>query len=155
MMKKRTIFIACALMASLITNGIRIKEEDIFCLEPEEAMTKSVYKYVLDNGMTILVRSVHTLPKVSIQLFYHVGSKDEGTGERGIAHFIEHLIFKGTSGKKSLNLSESDINMLSQLLAADANAFTSYDYTGYRFDVPTQNWKQVLPIMADCMVNCA
>jgi zinc protease len=154
-MKKRNIFIACALMVSLVMQGIKIKEEDVFCLEPEESMTKSVHKFVLDNGMTILVRSVHTLPKVSIQLFYHVGSKDEGTGERGIAHFIEHLIFKGTSGKKSLNLSESDINMLSQILAAYTNAFTSYDYTGYLFNVPTQNWKKVLPVMADCMTNCA
>lgn len=154
-MKKRNLFIACTLITCVIMNAIRVKEEDVFCLEPEESMTKSVYKYVLDNGMTVLVRPVHTLPKVSIQLFYHVGSKDEGTGERGIAHFIEHLIFKGTSGKKSLNLSESDINMLSQVLAAYTNAFTSYDYTGYLFDIPTQNWKLVLPIMADCMVNCS
>jgi len=154
-MKKGTIFIACALMASLVTYGIKFKEEDIFCLEPEESMTKSVNKFVLDNGMTILVRVVRTLPKVSVHLFYHVGSKDEGTGERGIAHFIEHLIFKGTSGKKSLNLSESDINIISQILAAYTNAFTSSDYTGYLFNVPTQNWKKVLPIMADCMVNCS
>lgn len=155
MMKKRNIFIACALITSLAVYSKRIKDEDIFCLEPEEAMTKSVYKYELDNGMTILVRPVHTLPKVSIHLFYHVGSKDEGIGERGIAHFIEHLIFKGTSGKKSLNLSESDINVLSQILAAYTNAFTSYDYTGYVFNVPTQNWKQILPVMADCMTHCA
>ena len=154
-MKKGTMFIACALMTSLMINGIRFKEEDIFCLEPEESMTKSVNKFVLDNGMTILVRVVRTLPKVSIHLFYHVGAKDEGTGERGIAHFIEHLIFKGTAGKKSLNLSESDINIISQILAAYTNAFTSNDYTGYLFNVPTQNWKQVLPIMADCMVNCS
>ncbi len=153
-MKKRNIFIACALMISVMMH-VKTNEDDIFCLEPEEAMTKSVHKYVLDNGMTILVRVVRTLPKVSIQLFYHVGSKDEGTGERGIAHFIEHLIFKGTSGKKSLNLSESDINVLSQILAAYTNAFTSYDYTGYLFNVPTHNWTQVLPIMADCMTNCA
>jgi zinc protease len=154
-MKKGTMFIVCALMTSLMINGIRFKEEDIFCLEPEESMTKSVNKFVLDNGMTILVRVVRTLPKVSVHLFYHVGAKDEGTGERGIAHFIEHLIFKGTAGKKSLNLSESDINIISQILAAYTNAFTSNDYTGYLFNVPTQNWKQVLPIMADCMTNCS
>jgi zinc protease len=154
-MKKGNIFILCALLTSLMTHGIRFKEEDIFCLEPEESMTKSVHKFVLDNGMTILVRVVRTLPKVSVHLFYHVGAKDEGTGERGIAHFIEHLIFKGTAGKKSLNLSESDINVISQILAAYTNAFTSNDYTGYLFNVPTQNWKQVLPIMADCMVNCS
>lgn len=154
-MKKGSVFILCALFVSLITHGIRFKEEDIFCLEPEESMTKSVNKFVLDNGMTILVRAVHTLPKVSVHLFYHVGAKDEGTGERGIAHFIEHLIFKGTTGKKSLNLSESDINVISQMLAAYTNAFTSNDYTGYLFNAPTQNWKQVLPIMADCMENCS
>lgn len=124
-------------------------------IEMDTMQSPLVYKYTLKNGLTILVRPTHTIPKVSMQLFYNVGSKNEGTGERGIAHFIEHLIFKGTTGKKSLHLSESDINVIAQKLAAYTNAFTSYDYTGYVFDIPTSNWKQVLPIMADCMQHCS
>lgn len=108
-----------------------------------------VLKKVLDNGLTVLVRPSHAVPKVSIQLWYNVGSKDEKTGEKGIAHLIEHMIFKGTK-----KLSESDINMITQKLSGVCNAFTSYDYTGYLFDFPGHHWQEALPIMADCMRNC-
>jgi len=112
----------------------------------EEAI---VLKKVLTNGLTVLVRPSHAVPKVSIQLWYNVGSKDEKTGEKGIAHLIEHMIFKGTA-----KLSESDINMITQKLSGVCNAFTSYDYTGYLFDFPSHHWHEALPIMADCMRNC-
>lgn len=108
-----------------------------------------VHKYTLKNGMTILVRVVKTVPKVSIQLWYGVGSRDEKEKERGIAHLIEHMIFKGTS-----KLSESDINVVTHKLSGECNAFTSYDYTGYLFNMPSHTWHEVLPVMADCMTNC-
>ena len=107
-----------------------------------------VSKHTLPNGLTILVRPTTTIPKVSSQLWYHVGSKDEGTGQKGLAHLIEHMIFKGTD-----RLSESDINTITHKLSGSCNAFTSYDYTGYLFDFPTQNWLYGLDIMADCMRN--
>lgn len=108
-----------------------------------------VYKKVLSNGMTILARQTRTVPKVSLQLWYDVGSKDEKTGEKGLAHLIEHMIFKGTE-----TLTESDINLIVQKLSGSCNAFTSYDYTGYLFDLPSHHWQEALPIMADCMQNC-
>lgn len=108
-----------------------------------------VVKKILKNGLTILAFPRHDIPKVSLQLWYDVGSKDEQTGQRGIAHLIEHMIFKGTE-----KLSESDINAITYRLSGSCNAFTSHDYTGYLFDMPEQNWKKILPIMADCMVNC-
>lgn len=115
---------------------------------PEQNHQPHVYKRVLENGMTILVRVVHTLPKVSLQIWYNVGSKDEKTNEKGIAHLIEHMIFKGTK-----LLSESDINVITHLLSGSTNAFTHYDYTGYLFNMPVQNWHQTLGILADCMQN--
>lgn len=111
--------------------------------------TKKVYKKTLSNGLTILVAPQHVIPKVSVQLWYNVGSKDELSGEKGIAHLIEHMIFKGTN-----SLSESDINMITQKLSGYCNAFTSHDYTGYMFDFPSQNWHESLVILADCMSNC-
>ncbi len=110
---------------------------------------KRVFKYVLDNGLTVAICPKKLAPKVSMQLWYNVGSKHEQAGEKGMAHFIEHMIFKGTHDL----LSESDINLIAQKLAADINAFTSFDYTCYFFDVPTTNWTQVLPVFADCMQN--
>ncbi|MBI2353383.1 insulinase family protein [Candidatus Dependentiae bacterium] len=112
---------------------------------------KNVFRYTLSNGFTILICPQRLAPKVSLQLWYNVGSKHEATGEKGMAHFIEHMIFKGT---KKL-LSESDINLVTQKLSGYANAFTSYDYTGYLFDIPVANWEKVLPIFADCMRNCS
>lgn len=108
--------------------------------------TVHVFKKVLKNGLTVLVLEQANIPKVSMQIWYGVGSKDEQSGERGIAHLIEHMIFKGTDA-----LSESDINLITQKLSGTCNAFTSYDYTGYLFDMPVEHWHLALPIMADCM----
>lgn len=113
-----------------------------------QQMQKKVSKKVLSNGLTVLVRPVNTVPKVSTQLFYHVGSKDEENGEKGLAHLIEHMIFKGTK-----KLSESDINLVTEKLSGYTNAFTSYDVTAYVFDFPTQHWKEALNLYADCMQN--
>lgn len=118
-------------------------------------MQASVHKIVLKNGMTVLIRPVHVVPKVSIQLWYDVGAKDEKSGEKGLAHLIEHMIFKGTEGKNSLHLSESDINTITHALSGSCNAFTWYDYTGYKFSLPAHTWHEALPIMADCMTNCS
>lgn len=107
-----------------------------------------VYKRILPNGLTVLAVERDVIPKVSTQLWYNVGSKDELSGEKGIAHLIEHMIFKGTE-----KLSECDINLITHKLSGYTNAFTSYDYTGYLFDFPAQHWQEALPIMADCMTN--
>jgi len=143
---------------------IRDKTHDEICMKEEsmwsgkttgvmmDNQTKTatpVHKTVLDNGMTVLVHPMHNIPKVSIYLWYNVGSKDERDKERGKAHLIEHMIFKGTD-----KLSESDINIITHMLSGDCNAFTSHDYTGYLFNMPTHHWKEILPIMSDCMLNC-
>jgi zinc protease len=111
---------------------------------------KRVFKHVLSNGLTLLVCPKKLAPKVSMQIWYNVGSKHEEDGEKGMAHFIEHMLFKGTNTM----LSETDINLIAQKLSAEINAFTSFDSTTYFFDVPVANWQQVLPVFADCMQNC-
>jgi zinc protease len=108
-----------------------------------------VVKKVLSNGLTILVYPHGTIPKVSAQMWYKVGSKNEATGERGLAHFLEHLVFKGTQ-----TMSELDLTMIAYKLSGYSNAFTSYDFTGYLFDFPKQHWETSLDLFADCMVNC-
>lgn len=110
---------------------------------------KTVFKETLKNGLTVLVKPRNSLPRVSTQLWYSVGSKDEKVGEKGLAHLIEHMIFKGTG-----TLSECDINLIVSKLSGYCNAFTSYDYTCYLFDFPSQHWFECLPILADCMRNC-
>lgn len=133
-----------------INYGSHMKKEMPYEAQQSTIAQSHVEKKKLDNGMTILVRQVPTIPKVSVQIWYNVGSKDEQLQEKGIAHLIEHMIFKGTE-----KLSESDINMLTHKLSGSCNAFTSYDYTGYLFNFPTHHWEEALPVMADCMLNCA
>ncbi len=142
--------------AQLIGNqGIQMNEEMFMADEKNmvqlgvKSVHQPVVKRVLDNGLTILVRESHEIPKVSFQIWYNVGSKDELLGEKGIAHLIEHMIFKGTD-----TLSESDINVLVHKLSGSCNAFTSFDYTGYLFNFPTHHWREALPVVADCMTNC-
>ena len=131
-----------------LSQDLIVSDQEDMNIKPDQNHQPHVFKKVLANGMTVLVRVVNTLPKVSIQLWYNVGSKDEKTSEKGIAHLIEHMIFKGTK-----QLSESDINVITQMLSGSTNAFTSYDYTGYLFNMPVQNWQQTLGILADCMQN--
>lgn len=112
-------------------------------------METSIIKKVLPNGLTVLIYPLDTIPKVCIQLWYGVGSKHELDGERGLAHLLEHMTFKGTK-----KLSESDINLITHRLSGYCNAFTSHDYTAYVFDMPRQNWDTALELLADCMVHC-
>lgn len=113
-----------------------------------------VIKKVLFNGLTVLVHVVHNVPKISMELMYHVGSKDEsvsknGLSEKGMAHLIEHMIFKGTQ-----ILSESDINIITHKLSGYTNAFTSFDVTGYIYEFPSQYLDESFMLLADCMRNC-
>ena len=141
------------ILISLFIIHISSANTDDIIIQSEVFMSQPVHphveKRVLDNGLTILVRESHEIPKVSFQIWYNVGSKDELTGEKGIAHLIEHMIFKGTD-----TLSESDINVLVHKLSGSCNAFTSYDYTGYLFNFPTHHWREAFPVVADCMTNC-
>lgn len=107
-----------------------------------------IYSHTLKNDLTVLCLPHGNIPKVFTQIWYGVGSKDEKDKQKGIAHLIEHLIFKGTS-----KLSECDINIITHKLSGYTNAFTSYDYTGYLFDLPSQQWQHALTIFADCMSN--
>jgi zinc protease len=98
--------------------------------------------------MHILCRPTRTIPEVAVQLWYNVGSKDEESGQRGMAHLIEHMIFKGTK-----RLSEVDIDLITCKLSGYTNAFTSNDYTAYVFKLPSNVWHESLKILSDCMQN--
>ncbi|MDP3787947.1 MAG: pitrilysin family protein [Candidatus Chromulinivorax sp.] len=138
-------FMVVALLLVSFTSGYIQSEDHISMITQDDRIVQTQ----LDNGLTILVCPRTDVSTVSVQLWYNVGSKHEKDGEHGIAHFIEHMIFKGTE-----KISETDIPFIANKLSGYCNAFTSYDYTAYVFDIPVANWDQVLPIMADCMSNC-
>lgn len=144
-MKKNFIFFLFLTLALNLAFFLDIKSST-----ENEICHNQIVPFTLDNGLTVLVCPKKDAATVAVQMWYNVGSKHEKDGQRGIAHLIEHMIFKGTS-----MLSESDINAVVTKLSGYCNACTSYDYTGYLFDIPVANWDKVLPVMADCMQNCS
>lgn len=110
--------------------------------------TQAVTKEILDNGMTVLMYRNPSVPKVLVQVAYSIGSYVEDAGERGLAHILEHMIFKGTD-----KLSETDIDSIACKYGASFNAFTSNDITSYYFETNKNNWKPFVGILADCMQN--
>lgn len=126
----------------------REKNQSKSSVKVESFMNNNLKKVVLDNGLTILVFKNTQTPKVLLQIAYDVGSYIEQEGERGMAHLIEHMIFKGTE-----KMSEGDIDSIARKYGADFNAFTGNDMTSYYFEVDKNNWYPFVDILADCMQN--
>ncbi len=102
----------------------------------------------LANGMRVVVIRNHRVPVVTHMVWYGVGAADEGPGESGIAHFLEHLMFKGTKTRAP--------GEFSRILARNGgqeNAFTSSDYTGYYQTVAVDRLEMVMEMEADRMTN--
>jgi len=110
-------------------------------------LTQEVRKTVLENGLTILTKEIHTAPVVSVQIWYRVGSRDETAGINGIAHQLEHLMFKGTRDRPI------QFGRLFSALGSDSNAFTSYDMTAYFATVEQDKLPAMLVLEADRMRN--
>src|SRR5438445_6844017 len=89
-------------------------------------------KYVLKNGLTLLVHEDHKLPVVAVNTWYHVGSKNEKPGQTGFALLFEHLMFSGSE-----NFDRSYIVAMESIGATDLNGTTNSDRTNYFEDVPT------------------
>lgn len=111
------------------------------------SVTQGVRKTVLENGLTVLTKEVHTSPVVSVQVWYRVGSRNEAPGVNGIAHQLEHLMFKGTTDRPI------QFGRLFNALGSDSNAFTSYDETAYFDTVERNKLQAVLTLEADRMHN--
>jgi zinc protease len=116
----------------------------------KSAIQLDVEKYSLPNGMTVLLHPDNSNPSVSVNTWYRVGSKDEKVGRTGLAHFFEHMMFKGTK-KFPANTWGKFLNSK----GADMNAFTSTDYTGYYINAPADQLELLLQIESDRMRNLA
>ncbi len=89
-------------------------------------------KFVLNNGLTVLVHEDHKAPIVAVNTWYHVGSKNEKPGKTGFAHLFEHLMFSGSD-----NFNFTYINALERIGATSMNGTTNGDRTNYFENVPT------------------
>jgi zinc protease len=89
-------------------------------------------RFVLKNGLTVLVHEDHKSPVVAVNTWYHVGSKNEKVGKTGFAHLFEHLMFSGSD-----NFNKTYINAMERIGATDLNGTTNNDRTNYFENVPT------------------
>ena len=104
--------------------------------------------YTLDNGLRVVVRPNHAAPVAAVYLWFDHGSLDEGPDEHGAAHFLEHLVFKGTP-----SLAVGQAARVVEGLGGDLNAYTTYDQTVYHCTLPAEHWQQGLEVLADMARN--
>ncbi len=100
----------------------------------------------LESGLTLCLARNPQAPLVSTALFYRAGCRDEAPGLGGLAHFLEHMMFKG-----SARYGPGEIDRLTQALGGSNNAFTSHDLTAYYFTFAADRWPVALEIEADRM----
>jgi zinc protease len=110
-------------------------------------LTANVKKTVLANGMTVLTKEVRNAPVVTVQVWYKIGSRNEAPGVNGIAHQLEHMLFKGTKDRPI------QFGRLFAALGSSFNAFTSYDQTAYFGTVEKNKLTSLLTLEADRMQN--
>lgn len=111
-------------------------------------MTKYYSEEILENGLKVLLKEIHTAPLISSWIWYRVGSRDENTGHTGISHWCEHMQFKGTPQFPS--------SILERAVARDGgmwNAFTYFDWTTFFETMPADKIDLALRIEADRMIN--
>ena len=104
--------------------------------------------FVLPNGLRVVMRERHTSPLVAIDLWVRAGAREEGAGEEGCAHFLEHVLFKGTTSR---GVGETDIAI--ENLGATLNAATGPDAVHFYTTVAGVHLGEALAVLADVMQN--
>ena len=131
-----------AVLALLVVLGVP------WLVSPAEARVFDPVHFTLDNGLRVVVVSDHRAPVVTHMVWYQVGAADDPRGVSGIAHFLEHLMFKGTD-----KLGPGEASKIIAKIGGNENAFTSHDYTAYYQTVAPDRLATVMEIESDRMVN--
>lgn len=128
-------FIVISIMLTAFSYAQSIKNVDI-----------PYTKFILKNGLTLLVHEDHKAPIVAVNIWYHVGSKNERPGKTGFAHLFEHLMFNGSE-----NFNDDYFKPLEKVGATDLNGTTGEDRTNYFQNVPTSALDVALWMESDRM----
>jgi len=118
-------------------------------MAPATASAMETYqKTTLPNGIRVVTEAIPTLDSVSLGIWITMGSRDEGPGERGLSHFLEHLLFKGTEKRSAFDISR-DI----ESVGGSINAFTGREYTCYHAKVLKRDTALAVDILADIVAH--
>lgn len=132
--------LAAALAALLVAVGLWTARAEAKVFDPK--------RFVLPNGLELVVIEDHRRPAIAQFVFYKVGAMDEEPGKTGLAHFLEHLMFKGTD-----QLEPGEFSRRVSRHGGRDNAFTSRDYTGYYQVIAADRLRMVMEMEADRMAN--
>ncbi|WAJ27704.1 M16 family metallopeptidase [Antarcticirhabdus aurantiaca] len=116
--------------------------------EPVKPGLPGLTNFTLPNGLEVLILPDRRAPVVTQMVYYKVGAADEPAGFSGVAHFLEHLMFKGTKTHP-----EGEFSAAVAAIGGQENAFTTADYTGYYQQVPADALEMVMRFEADRMEN--
>lgn len=117
---------------------------------PPTRLTAPVESFQLENGMDVVVAPDRRAPVVTHMVWYRNGSADDPAGKSGIAHFLEHLMFKGTARWPA-----GEFSKIVAGYGGQENAFTSFDYTAYFQRVPREHLRAMMDYEADRMTGLA
>ena len=131
----RIVFLAAALIIAALAG-------------PARSAGPQIVDFTLANGLELVVIPDHRAPVVTHMIWYKVGAADETPGTSGLAHFLEHLMFKGTAKNPTGHFSQ-----VVATVGGQENAFTSSDYTGFYQRVPSDQLKTVMEFEADRMTG--
>jgi zinc protease len=115
---------------------------------PTAVHAEPAQEFMLKNGMKVIVKEDHRAPTVAHMIWYKVGSVDEQNGTTGVAHVLEHLMFKATGKLKT-----GEFSKRVAALGGRENAFTSKDYTAYFQQLEKSRLEKVMELEADRMAN--
>ncbi|MCG7494906.1 pitrilysin family protein [Thalassobius sp. Cn5-15] len=130
-----------AALAAMVAMALPLRAAD-------HSPTDHVTSFTLDNGLEVVVIEDHRAPVVVHMLWYRAGSADEPVGQSGVAHFLEHLLFKGTD-----TLAPGEFSATVAQNGGSDNAFTSFDYTAYFQRIAADRLDLMMQMESDRMVN--
>jgi len=134
-MRRAAVIVGCVLALTLVARGVGARELEVF-------------ETTLENGLKVLLLEEHKAPVVTFHLWYRVGSRNEFPGRTGLAHFMEHMMFKGTR-----RVGGQAYSQIIRRNGGRDNAFTSQDYTGYFVTIAADRIHLPLELEPDRMVN--
>lgn len=149
-MRKRVL---CAWLLALSASSSVYAEQTTTMTTTTPAVTAAAQElaprvFTLKNGMQLIVKPDHRAPTAVHMLWLRVGAIDEVSGTTGVAHVLEHMMFKGTPTVKT-----GEFSRRVAALGGEDNAFTSDDYTAYYQQIPKDKLEEVMKLQADSFVN--
>ena len=141
-MRKKAV-VSLLLFAVLFSTAICLANP----VDPQSTLIP-LHMQVLENGLRVIVKEIPSYPIATVNVWVNAGSKDDPEGLSGLAHFFEHLMFKGTPSRPA-----GEISRQVEALGGVLNAGTSLDFTTYYILVPSQYVREAMEIQADAMRN--